>query len=110
MSITDKWNAVRTIVDAFEYVKTITREGDKKKSASALIAKLAPSQEDEESLNMLFNSLDLIANNANIRHYGVDQELVNENLELADQVFSKIRPYSRLTNAQSTKTPNSFAI
>jgi len=75
-----KLQALRSLVDVFERLKTI-ESGDKKESASKVIQKLSPLQEMQALLASDMRALTEISNNFTIRHHEITKkELRDEDL------------------------------
>lgn len=72
-----KLEALRSVVDAFERLKTL-ESSDKKQSATKVIGKLAQNHEINLEFEQIFKSLTGIANKFTIRHHEVDKVVLND--------------------------------
>lgn len=75
---TSKWTAVQTIVDAFEYVKTMNGPKNKGEAAANLIRRIAPSDEAAQHIDGLFRSMYRASNEYGIRHHNISQQYVHD--------------------------------
>lgn len=100
-----KWSAVKTIADAFEYLKKLEGTTDVNKSLGVIIDGLNLDLRLHENLNGLFQILTNFDNDTNIRHHHPDQVEIDGNYEFLDFVY--VMHYVLIKYASTSKAVNS---
>ena len=90
----EKYIALRLIVDAFERVKTL-EGGDKKKSISKIISKISPFKYVQENLVADLRELTDVANNFCIRHHEISKKPIDDS-DMIEFLFYLYFNYVRL--------------
>lgn len=90
----EKYIALRLIVDAFERIKTLEGK-DKKKSISKVISKMSPFKYVQENLDADLRELTDVANNFCIRHHEISKKPIGD-LDIVEFLFYLYFNYVRL--------------
>jgi hypothetical protein len=82
-----RYEAIRSLADAFERVKTIVVPGNKRSSVEQLIDQITPAGAMHDQLDGLFRAITATSNGKAIRHHEVGAEPVWNDDELIDFLF-----------------------
>ena len=86
-SLQDRWEGLRSLVDAYERIKSAEHPSNKRESVAALIGKLAPHERLAAPYDALFRELTALANEMTIRHHEYGRTEILSDAELIDFLF-----------------------